>query len=97
MTSLAGGSPATLTPSQIVDGWREGLKDVAVAHHQSGNYLVEIDGHDATVYCYATATHWRPDAEKRVTTFVGSYDFHLRRETQGWRITLFRYNRKYIE
>jgi SnoaL-like protein len=96
MTSLAGGAPAVLTPAQIVDGWRTGLADVAVVHHHSGNHLVTLRADDADVFCYATATHFRPEAEKKLTTFVGSYDLHLVRAGGAWRIEAFRFNVKYV-
>ena len=97
MTSLAGGEPAVLTSRQIVDAWEEGLKDVEKIHHQAGNYLVEVNGARAEVFCYGTATHYRSQEEKKVTTFVGSYDFNLVREADGWKINKFRFNSKYVD
>jgi hypothetical protein len=97
MTSLAGGAPARLSPAEIAAGWEKGLADIEAVHHQSGNYLVELQGDQAKVFCYAVATHWRPTAAKRITTFVGSYDLHLRRTSAGWRIDAFRYNKKYVD
>lgn len=97
MTSLAGGEPAVLTSRQIVEAWDEGLKEVDKIHHQAGNYMVKVNGAEADVFCYGTATHYRPQEEKKVTTFVGSYDFHLVKGSGGWRISSFRFNSKYVE
>jgi hypothetical protein len=97
MTSLAGGEPAELTPGAIVAAWREGLAPVAAVHHQSSNHLVTIEGDAAEVHCYGTAVHYRPEAEKRITVFVGSYDLRLARRGEGWMITAFRFNKKLVE
>jgi len=97
MTSLAGGEPAELPADAIVASWREALTPVAAVHHQSGNHLVTIDGDRAEVFCYATATHHQPGQEKRLTTYVGSYDFTLDRAGSGWLIVGFRFNKKYVE
>src|SRR5688572_23967758 len=74
MTSLAGGEPGVLTSERITNAWAEGLAPVKAVHHQVGNMIVRIEDDSATVHCYGTATHYRPDQEKRITTFVGSYD-----------------------
>jgi hypothetical protein len=96
MTSLAGGEPATLTPQQIAAGWREGLKTVPALQHQSGNHLVTIGGSQASVTCYATATHFHPEREKKLTQFYGSYEFHLVRSADNWRIDRFKFEKKFV-
>ena len=98
VTSLVGGEPATLPAEQIVDGWREGLKDVPFIHHQIGNMQVDMRGRgEAEVFCYGMATHHNPDAEKKTTWFVGSYDLRLSRVGGEWKISAFRFNSKYVE
>jgi 3',5'-cyclic AMP phosphodiesterase CpdA len=97
MTSMVGGQPVELTPEAIADSWAQALGPVQAVHHQTGNYVIEIDGDAASVSCYGTATHFRPDQEKRLTYFVGSYDFHLVRRNDGWKIDQFKFNAKYAE
>ena len=97
MTSLVGGDPVEMTPQAIVDAWAEGLGPVQSVHHQTGNFVTSVDGDAATVSCYGTATHFRPEQEKRLTVFVGSYDFHLTRVGDRWTIDIFRFNAKYVE
>jgi hypothetical protein len=98
MTSLAGGSPATMTPQQIVDAWDQGLKPLKAIHHQAGNFSVMVDGHEATAHCYGIAYHYLPNNTKQNTrTFVGSYDFHLANRDQIWRIDQFKFNLKFID
>jgi hypothetical protein len=97
MTSLAGGEPARLTPSQVAGGWRDGLARIDHVHHQIGNFLVRISGDEANVNCYGVAWHHRaiPNPDN-VRTFVGTYDVHLRRTADEWRIDLFRFNNRFV-
>jgi hypothetical protein len=97
MSSLGSGAPAVLTAQEIVERWRDGLKDVQALHHQSGNYIVSLSGDTAEVFCYATATHYRPEQQKRLTQFVGSYELRLVRLPSGWRIDRFKFDRKWVE
>ena len=98
LTSLAGGRPAQLTPGEIAAGWETGLRPIDAIHHQTGNVSVECRGDEATASCYGIAYHFRRTASGRNTrVFVGSYDFHLQREGDTWRIDLFRFNLKFID
>ena len=98
MTSMAGGEPATLTPRQIVEAWEQGLKDLAAIHHQVGNYLVTVKGNEADAFCYGIALHYLPRMSGQETRrFVGSYDLHLRKAKDTWRIDVFRFNLKFID
>lgn len=98
VTSLVGGEPAVLSADQIVDGWREGLQNVPIVHHQIGNMRVALRGDQAKVFCYGMATHHNPAAaDKKTTWFVGSYDLRLARVDGEWKITAFRFNSKYVE
>lgn len=96
MTSLAGGEPATMSGKAIAAAWEAGLADVKAVHHHAGNVLVDVEGDEATAYCYATATHYKPDTDAPLTTFVGAYDLHLVRDGAHWRIDAFRYESKYV-
>ena len=97
VSSLAGGKPSTMTGKQIAAAWKKGLEPVKQVHHQTGNVLVEIKGKAAKVFCYGTATHYRPENKKRpITTFVGSYDLHLTQSKAGWVIDGFKFNKKYV-
>ena len=98
MTSLAGGSPTTMTHKQIVDAWDQGLKPLKAVHHQAGNYAVTVQDHEATAHCYGIAYHYLPNKTNQNTrTFVGSYDFHLTNRDKNWRIDQFKFNLKFID
>ncbi len=98
MTSLVGGTPVQLTPGQIADAWDAGLKPIQHVHHQVGNLVIQVRGDAATAFCYGVALHFRPTASgANVRRFVGSYDFELRRGSDGWRIGGFRFTAKFVD
>jgi hypothetical protein len=97
-TSLTGGEPTMMSGSTLVTSWDEGLQPILAIHHQVGNLQVKLLGGSAEAHCYGIATHYRPTRSGRnVRTFVGSYDFELRQMDGVWRITLFRFNLKYLD
>jgi hypothetical protein len=98
MTSLSGGQPATMTPQDIVEGWNKGLKALRAIHHQAGNHIVSIRDNEATLFCYGIALHYLPNKTNRSTrTFVGSYDIHLIKQDEEWKIDRFKFNLKFID
>jgi len=99
MTSVAGGTPATLPADQIVAGWTQGLAPIEFVHHQAGNFQITIRGDEADASCYGIALHYRRTASGRNTrTFVGSYDFTVVNPAgDAWRISAFRFNLKFID
>ncbi len=98
MSSLTGATPTILTSQAITDMWDRGLKPVQSLQHQSGNFLINISGDDAEVFCYGTATHYKnPQFKKNVTSFVGSYNIHLKKIDSIWKIDSLRFNKKYVE
>ena len=99
MKSMTGEEPKTVSSEQIVAGWEGGLRPIVAIHHQTGNFRVRIENeNEATAFCYGTAHHYRPTVSGRNTrTFVGSYDFHLRRDRGTWRIDLFRFHLKFLD
>jgi 3-phenylpropionate/cinnamic acid dioxygenase small subunit len=84
-TSLNGGEPATLTPAQIVDGWRTGLGAYSATQHLLTNHLVTLDGVGAVCTAAFQATHRKTDDS--LWTLGGTYRFDLARTGDGWRIT----------
>ncbi|OGW40235.1 MAG: hypothetical protein A2010_19315 [Nitrospirae bacterium GWD2_57_9] len=98
MQSVSGARASILTPREIVDGWEKGLKPLKAIHHQAGNFQVEIEDNEATVFCYGIAWHYLPNPSGRNTrTFVGSYDMRLLNQFGEWKIDRFKYNLKFID
>ncbi len=95
MSSL-GGQKAETSSVEICDTWQKGFKGIDVVNHLAGNYLVQIHDITATVFVYATATHFKESATKGKTReFVGTYDISLMKHGFGWRIYQFKYNLKF--
>ena len=98
MQSVSGARASILTAREIVDGWEKGLKPLKATHHQAGNFVVEIEDYEATVFCYGIAWHYLPNKTGRNTrTFVGSYDIRLLNQHGEWKIDRFKYNMKFID
>jgi hypothetical protein len=99
MSSLGSGPAMQLKSSAICDMWSKGFVDIDQVHHQAGNFIVDFhaDGVEASIFCYAVATHFKQSAENGKTReFVGSYNLHASFTDLGWRIDAFKYNVKFI-
>jgi hypothetical protein len=95
MTSL-GGVHTEKTSEEICNEWEAGFGGLDAVNHLAGNYLVDIRGSEASVFAYATATHYKEATTKGTTReFVGTYDLHLKKGPEGWRIDRFAYTLKY--
>jgi hypothetical protein len=99
MTSMVGGSPATMTPRQVTTAWADGFKTLDHVHHQVGNFRTTVDGQRAKVRCYGIALHHRAkiSAPAKTRVFVGAYDIDLSLQSGEWRIGLFKFNLKFID
>src|SRR4029434_1717748 len=98
MSSLTGGAPARLTPSGIAVAWATGLAPIDHAHHQLGNFLIEITGNAARASCYGIALHHRKvDDPRSVRRFVGSYDVRLTRRAAAWKIDSFTFEVAFVD
>jgi hypothetical protein len=93
------GGPVGVRPAaDIVGDWQTGLSDLDGLHHQSGNYLVDLDGDHAAIHADAIAVHVKNDATQGKTrTFVGSYAVGAERTAAGWRVNRFHYHLKVID
>jgi hypothetical protein len=98
MQSAGGGEPKLIEASEICAMWKEGFASLDAVHHQGGQYLVDVNSNEASVFGYAVAFHYKQSAQKGKTrTFVGSYDLKAIRTDSGWRLNQFKYNLKYID
>ena len=77
--------------------WQNGFKGIDAINHLSENYLIDLNKSQASVFAYATATHFKKSATQGTTReFVGTYNLHLVNGNNGWRIDEFKYNLKYV-
>ena len=94
--SSINGKNREMSAVEICEDWRKGFENIDAVNHLAGNYLVDIQNNSANVFAYATATHYKKDASKgTVREFVGTYNLHLIKTDEGWRIDAFQYNLKY--
>ncbi len=83
--------------SDICDEWASAFADLDSVNHLAGNIVVDFDADGATVFCYATATHFKADAKNgKSRDYVGTYDLHLTEADGIWRIDSFLYKLKFI-
>ena len=95
MSSL-GGEISKKSSIDICNEWKQGFEGIDSINHLAGNHLVKISNNSAEVFIYATATHFKESAIKGKTReFVGSYNLHLVKNEEEWRIDKFKYNLKY--
>jgi hypothetical protein len=66
MSSLGGESSET-TSKIICETWRKGFVGIDSINHLASNYLVQVHDTVATVFAYATATHYKESATKGKT------------------------------
>ena len=95
MSSL-GGEISKKSSIDICNEWKQGFANIDAINHLAGNHLVKISNNSAEVFVYATATHFKESASKGKTReFVGSYNLHLVKNEEHWKIDKFKYNLKY--
>jgi len=95
MSSLGGPKEET-SSKDICKMWKKGFAGLDAINHLAGNYLVHIQDNTASVFAYATATHYKASAAKGATReFVGTYNINLLKHGIGWRIYEFKYDLKY--
>lgn len=83
-TSLWGGTPATMTPAQLMDAWRGIVPGFDATWHELGPVAVEIDGETATATATVDGRHWIGDALWRP---IGTYHWDVAEVGGEWRVT----------
>ncbi len=86
-TSLNGGAPQSMTPAELIGGWRQTLDHLEATQHLQGNHVIAVDGDEASCATNVQGTHVLPNAAGGpIWTVGGRYDFRLTRTSSGWRI-----------
>lgn len=97
-TSMVGGSPSTHTPQAIVDSWKGLLPGFEHTQHDLSNFEVSIRRDEADVSHYGTAWHYLPNEEGGdVWKVVGTYDHHLVKRNERWKVDQMRFNLKFMD
>jgi len=92
-TSMAGGTPATVSPQQIITAWQAVLPGFQSTHHQVGNFTVTVTGNKAIATHHGLALHWLPnESGNNVWVVVGTYDYTLIKKDDTWKVTGMKFN-----
>lgn len=90
------GQPATrVKATDLIASWKGFLPKFKFTMHYLTNHRVNIEGNQATGFCYGHAIHHLPNAAGGDMWGVyGTYNFELIKTDQGWRVSKMRYNHK---
>lgn len=91
LTSL-GGEPQPMQSDDLVTAWRNNLFEGKPTYHMRGGALVDIEGDTARAIATNYVLNTLPKrAEASIWEVWGRYEFTLRRDEKGWRISGLRY------
>jgi ketosteroid isomerase-like protein len=90
-TSMAGGTPAWLTPRQITDAWAVFLPGFDRTNHQLSGFEINQGIDSSTAHCQGKAEHF---IGNEIWVVEGTYDAILRKKDENWVITQFKFNLK---
>jgi ketosteroid isomerase-like protein len=93
-TSMVGGEPSKMSPTEITKAWKTLLPGFQSTHHQIGNFTVNIDGNKAMVHNRGLALHYLPNQTgNNIWVVVGTYDFSLTKSSSGsWKVATMKFN-----
>src|ERR1700749_548331 len=87
-TSLFGGEPETLSPAELVDGYRHTLGNLDAVHHLITCHVINLDGDQATGAANMQGTHALANSSGGpIWTVGGRHVYQLKRTPGGWRIS----------
>lgn len=86
-SSWSGEPAATMSADDWVAGVRATLEPFDATQHVLTNFVIDIDGSEASCTCYMAAHHHLVTGELREMHSIGGYYVHqLRRNGDGWLI-----------
>jgi SnoaL-like domain len=86
-TSLFGGEPETLSPAELVEGYRQALGGLDALHHLITGHVIDLDGDSATCSANMQGTHVLANTSGGpIWTVGGRHDYQLQRTADGWKI-----------
>jgi SnoaL-like domain len=91
-TSLFGGEPETLTPAELVAGYRQALGNLDAVHHLIACHVINLDGDRATCAANMQGTHvFANTSGDPMWTVGGRHDYQLVRTADGWKIAALKF------
>lgn len=83
-TSLWGGEPSTMTPTELMTSWRGIVPGFDATWHQLFDVEAEVSGDTATATAFVDGRHWIGDKLWRP---VGNYIWKLEKRDGSWKVT----------
>jgi hypothetical protein len=83
-TSLWGGAPQTMTPGELMTGWRGIVPGFDATFHELSDVRATISGSKAIATANVDGRHW---IEGRLWRPVGTYHWDLEQIDGRWRVT----------
>jgi hypothetical protein len=83
-TSLWGGEPSTMTPAQLMAGWRGIVPGFDRTWHEISNVKAAVTGNTAKASAFVDGRHWIGDKLWRP---VGNYYWELEKIDGDWKVT----------
>jgi len=83
-TSLWGGEPSTMTPAELMTGWRGIVPGFDATWHQLSDVTATVTGDTATASAFVDGRHWIGDQLWRP---VGTYNWDLAKIDGDWKVT----------
>ena len=86
-TSLFGGEPESLSPAELVEGYRQALGNLDAVHHLITCQVIDLNGDEATSAANMQGTHVLANSSgSPMWTVGGRHDYQLKRTADGWKI-----------
>jgi SnoaL-like domain len=82
-TSLWGGQPNTMTPKELMAGWRGIVPGFDATWHELSNVKAKVSGQSAEATAFVDGRHW---IGKELWRPVGNYAWKLRKIDGQWKV-----------
>lgn len=83
-TSLWGGQPATMTPTELMTAWRAIVPGFDATWHQLSDIEATVTAEEATARAFVDGRHWIGEQLWRP---VGEYHWRLQKQNGRWKVT----------
>jgi hypothetical protein len=91
-TSLFGGEPETLTPAELVAGYRQNLGGLDATNHLITCHVISLDGDRATCAANMQGVHvFANSSGGPIWTVGGRHDYQFERTADGWKIASLKF------
>lgn len=83
-TSLWGGTPNTMTPSELMTAWRGIVPGFDATWHELGPVTVRVNGNEAKASAAVDGRHW---IGTQLWRPIGNYHWDLQKQQGQWKVT----------